>query len=461
MAETRGLKIYTRDALESPRLQTQPRQEEDPSEKLKRVRENRKRRLADKLEDKDAELELKELQDELEGGNKDQGNQGNQGAGNQPTTGNQKRYRVDPESGDMWPTDSEDGLSYGDALLAASQIKAKGGKFSEAQELFNTFKSFYDTLNPPESNKGKEEPERAWDVDDEGRMYRDPEGGEYTYREAKAVSESRRKALVPKDSDDKLTAKDLELERQRQENRVKELKDEFYDAVNKTLEDYSSRIPQPKGLFDQIMDLVQRYQSLPEPIRKRFDALLGGGDSRDSSLLLRDSNGNPVSIEDWIKLERFRRSEDRADRRERTLNNFFEEGRKQLPSIVEGFKEMFGGGGRESAFTGTEWENLGTEEPQQPAGEKQTAREAGNLATVKCAGCGQDFETSSNVRIAECDYCGTLNFRGSQQEFEWLKDQINATAGVTSETQQQETEQEAEQTESETGGGELIEQPQQ
>jgi len=458
MAETRGLKVYRRDALETPGTQTQPQREEDPSEKLKRVRENRKRRLADKLEDKDVESEIRDLENELEGSKNL--NQKDQGATNQNQSGNQKRYRVDPESGDMWPTDSEDGLSYGDALLAASQIKAKGGKFSEAQELFNTFKSFYDTLNPPESNKGREEPERVWDVDDEGRMYRDPEGGEYTYREAKAVSESRRKALVPKDSDDKLTAKDLELERQRQENRVKELKDEFYEAVNKTLEDYSNKIPQPKGLFDQIMELVEKYQSLPEPIRERFDALLGGGDNRDSSLLLKDSNGNPVSIEDWIKLEKFRRSEDRADRREEALNSLFEEGRKQLPGIVEGFKEMFGGG-KESAFTGTEWENFGTEEPQQPAGEKQTAQEARNLATVRCAGCGQNFETSRNVRIAECDNCGTLNFRGNAQEFEWLREQINATPGSTSEAQQQETEQEAPQAENETGGGELIEQPQQ
>jgi len=459
MPETRGLKVYSRDALESPRLQTQARQEEDPSEKLKRVRENRKRRLADKLEDKDTELELKELEDELGGGkNKDQGNQGNQGAGNQPPTGNQKRYRVDPESGDMWPTDSEDGLSYGDALLTSSQIKAKGGKFSEAQELFNTFKSFYDTLNPPESNKGKEEPERMWDVDDEGRMYRDPEGGEYTYREAKAVSESRRKALVSKDSDDKLTPKDLEIERERQKNREKELRDEFSNTINNALDEFSSKIPQPKGLWDQITEFIEKYESLPKPIRERLDEFLGGNNK--NPMVLRDSNGNPVSIEDWIKLEKFRRSEDRADRREKALISLFEEGRKQLPGMFEGFKEMFGGG-RESAFTGTEWENFGTEEPQQPAGEKQTAQEAGNLATVKCAGCGQNFETSSNVRIAECDYCGTLNFRGSRQEFEWLKDQINATAGVTSETQQQETEQEAEQTESETGGGELIEQPQQ
>jgi len=63
MPETRGLRVYSREALEAPRLQSQP--EKSGDERLKEAQENRKKVLADRLERKTTESEIKDLEKEI------------------------------------------------------------------------------------------------------------------------------------------------------------------------------------------------------------------------------------------------------------------------------------------------------------------------------------------------------------------------------------------------------------
>lgn len=104
------------------------------------------------------------------------------------TSKNPKRYLVDPESGRI-DVDEENGdYTYKDALLMSSSIKGKSGQFDGAVALINAARA----LTEGTSKGAPEEKKKEFYVDDEGIIHRDPEDGEFTLSEARAVSQSKR-----------------------------------------------------------------------------------------------------------------------------------------------------------------------------------------------------------------------------------------------------------------------------
>jgi len=481
MPETRGLRVYSREALEAPRLQSQP--EKSGDERLKEAQENRKKVLADRLERKTTESEIKDLEKEIEGGGKTE-------SGDQTTTvktegqKSEKKYIVDAETGDIQDVGEDGELTYKEALTQAANIKSKQGRFDEfvkaVSQIKNLFgegdknKGFwlddegniqYDPeggeltlsqariMSEQRRKKAPQEPKKEWDVDDEtGELIKDPEGGQYTFAEAKAVSNSKRKALQPKD-EDKLTSKDLEIYKKDQEMEREKLRKEFGEMLDSIVE----KIPRPKSLWDNLIELGENYDKLPPIIRGYIDTLLGGGKDK-GNLYPVDEKGNLMPLTDFLEMQKFKRDEDRKDRRENALVSFIERGKEELPAIVEGFKEMVGK--KESGLSGTEWgEENKTEEPSEE--EKRKARETvekvkGRLTEIKCdaPGCDAVITTLDNAKIAVCDQCGAINFIGTREEFDRFRSSLISQMTATGESGEKTAEGEYRESGSEESGTE-------
>jgi len=108
---------------------------------------------------------------------------------------NPKRYLVDPDTGKI-TVDEEDGeYTYKDAALISVSIKGKGGHYDEAIDLLNAVKTF--------AKEGRaevtEKPKEYYVEPDSGVIVHDPENGEHTLSEARAISQSMQKGTGPKD----------------------------------------------------------------------------------------------------------------------------------------------------------------------------------------------------------------------------------------------------------------------
>lgn len=108
-----------------------------------------------------------------------------------PISDNPKRYLVNPETGRIDVVDDGE-YSYKEALLISSSIRAKGGHFDDAINLINAAKTLSEGTKPPEGEK-----KREFYVDDDGIIHRDPENGDLTLSEARAISQSRRPPADP------------------------------------------------------------------------------------------------------------------------------------------------------------------------------------------------------------------------------------------------------------------------
>lgn len=106
---------------------------------------------------------------------------------------NPKRYLVDPETGRVDVDEEEGELTYKDALLVSASIKGKSGQFDDAITLITTVKSLEEAGQPKPTEKPKE-----YYVDLEtGIIVHDPDNGEFTLSEARAVSQSMKKSTTP------------------------------------------------------------------------------------------------------------------------------------------------------------------------------------------------------------------------------------------------------------------------
>jgi len=102
---------------------------------------------------------------------------------------NPKRYLVDPGTGRIDVVDEDGEYTYKDALLVSASIKGKGGQYDEAINLIKAVKTVASEGQPPLAEKPKE-----FYVDPEtGIIIRDPDNGEHTLSEARAISYSMRK----------------------------------------------------------------------------------------------------------------------------------------------------------------------------------------------------------------------------------------------------------------------------
>jgi len=101
---------------------------------------------------------------------------------------NLKRYLVDPETGKIDIDEEEGDYTYKDALLISASVKGKGGHFEEAINLIKTVTALGEGKKPQADEKPKEfyvDPQTAV-------IIHDPDNGEYTLSEARAISQSMR-----------------------------------------------------------------------------------------------------------------------------------------------------------------------------------------------------------------------------------------------------------------------------
>jgi len=101
---------------------------------------------------------------------------------------NLKRYLVDPETGKIDIDEDEGDYTYKDALLLSASVKGKGGHFEEAINLIKTVTELGGGKKPQTDERPKEfyvDPETAV-------IIHDPENGECTLSEARAISQSMR-----------------------------------------------------------------------------------------------------------------------------------------------------------------------------------------------------------------------------------------------------------------------------
>ena len=104
---------------------------------------------------------------------------------------NPKRYLVDPQSGRIDVVDDGE-YTYKDALAVSASIKGKAGDYDGAINLINAAKTLAEgTKLQPEEKK------KEFYIDDEGVIHHDPENGEFTLSEARAVSQSKRPQVGP------------------------------------------------------------------------------------------------------------------------------------------------------------------------------------------------------------------------------------------------------------------------
>lgn len=112
--------------------------------------------------------------------------------GETPAQPNPKRYLVDPETGRVSVDEEEGEYTYKDALLVSASIKGKSGQYDDAITLINAAK----TLAQDNQPKVTEKPKEYYVEPDTGIIVHDPENGEYTLSEARAVSQSLQKVTT-------------------------------------------------------------------------------------------------------------------------------------------------------------------------------------------------------------------------------------------------------------------------
>jgi len=246
-----------------------------------------------------------------------------------PATPNPKHYLVDPETG-VISVDEEDGeLSYKDALLVSASIKGKGGHYDEAINLINTVKAFTQEDKPTPNEKPKE-----YYVDpNTGIIVHDPENGELTLSEARAISQSLQKGTTGGEPPPGSYIDE--------EGNVHELKPGQPIVVKKVV-----REPGKTYLMNPEGELVEHEPGKPIIIKMQpspgsslppmMPFPIMGGDGQP----VYDKDGKPVyaNLEPMMKWMGFQGDQRRADERHSTLMGLAEKVRENLGDGISALK---------------------------------------------------------------------------------------------------------------------------
>lgn len=197
-----------------------------------------------------------------------------------------KRYLVDPESGRIDVLD-EGEYTYKDALLVSASIKGKTGHFEDAVNLINAAKALTEG-----TKTSVEEKKREFYVDDDGIIHHDPENGEVTLSEARAISQSKRPQVSPP------STSFIDSE-----GKVRQIEPGHPLVIEKTKPGTSYFVNQA-GELQEIKSgepIVVRVESRPE--------------RTSTPIQLRDKDGNPMTldIESLISFKKFESEERRAE----------------------------------------------------------------------------------------------------------------------------------------------------
>jgi len=299
-----------------------------------------------------------------------------------PLTPNPKRYLVDPDSGVITVDEEEGELTYKDALLISASKKSKGGQFDEAIQLINAAKTLAEGNQPKTEDKKKE-----FYVDQEtGIIVHDPENGEYTLSEARAVSQSMQRAKAGSE-ESKQSLPNYYVD---QDGNLHKL-DPGQPAVVKQGQ------PQlPKTYVVQPDGGVQEQQP-GQPIIVKIEP---SSNSSNLPALGLDKDGNPLfrNFDELIGWKRFESEEKRADERHKGLMEMVTLAKENIPvgmqALSRAASEQQGGPEAETS-----------QEQQQP---------------YQCGNCKTRFTLPKGLwEFVACPHCGTQYSRedvfGSQK----------------------------------------------
>jgi hypothetical protein len=345
------------------------------------------------------------------------------GLGEEKTSGktsepNPKRYLVNPETGEIDIDEVEGEYTYKDALVRSASIKGNKGHFDDAISLIKL------TSGIGEEKKAPEEPpkKKEFYVDEEtGMIVHDPEHGELTLSEARALSASRQRALVPRN--EPISPEKLELlRRDIQEQWRKDLN----EIIPKIKSDIAPKEEDDPFTFDDKGELqLNKKAKVPALYYLLFQLIKQG--KQDSSVY-RDAEGNVMRLPEWLEVKKWQKEEERKDDRNKALMGLLEEGRKELPALAQGLRNM-----------------SRSKETEQTMRKGGWLKEAGGSKTGLCPQCSNPVAYTSIPALVTCEKCGALNFFGNPEQLQSIRQQLApATSAATEPKEKAPAPQEAE-----------------
>jgi hypothetical protein len=313
-----------------------------------------------------------------------------------------KKYLVNLETGVIDVVGEGEGeYTYKDALLTSSSIKGKAGEYDKAVSLLKAARDL------GEGKKEEAGPKKEWYVEDDGEIVHDPENGTLTLSEARAVSASKQR--LRRGGDDSLSPEKLEL-------KLRDLKEEW----NKTIMEMEGRLREKLTPRDEgspfYLDEKGSIAFNNKAKVSATDLLLWQFIKERQGTTVHDEHGNLLKVPDtatYLELQRFEREEHRKDKRNEQITSFIEDGRKQLPAIIETLR----GRSKESEESMREggWlKGGGSEVKTSPCPNPQ---------------CSQPLSYTTIPSIVTCPQCGALAFFGTPAQFQLIQNQIGKPKG--------------------------------
>lgn len=313
-----------------------------------------------------------------------------------------KRYLVDPTTGVITPVEDGEGeYTYKDALLMSASLKGSHGDYGAAIELI---KAAQELASKPagagDERSAPPQPKKGFYVDNDGIIHHDAENGELSLSEARAISMSRQQASKP-NTGEVLTPEKLELMR-------RDLRDETVRMIAEGI-----KVTNPPGNQEPAFQIGDGGKVTLNPNAKLTltDYLLYQMVNRQENPLYKDREGNVMALPQYLEIGKFNREEERKDKRSEALTGLIESGKKELPGLVSGLKNIMTSTETQSAMEKGGWVG------------KQGELTAGTK-TGLCPSCGEKVPYTSIPSVVTCSKCGSLCFFGAPEQLKMIKEQL-------------------------------------
>lgn len=325
-----------------------------------------------------------------------------------PTT--PKKYLVDQQTGRIEVAEDGEGeYTHKDALLVSASIKSSQGpsQYDNVVELLRAFKEISEKKEEEAPKPSIEKPKEFYVDEETGIIVHDSENGEYTLSEARAVSQSKQRAMVSmlQQPSDPITPDKLEL-----------FKRDILDEAQKQVAAFAMKpkdneappfITDPEGnIVLNPGANVPGYMYMLYELIKQFRE-----DRKQKETGYQGADGSVRPLPDWLEIKKWEKEEERKDERNKGIVKLMEEGRKELPGLLEGLKSLSRSKESTEAMQKGGWLESKGQSPKT------------DTSTVMCAGCGSPMTYSSAPALITCK-CGTLNFMGTSEQFEEIKKQL-------------------------------------
>ncbi len=316
-----------------------------------------------------------------------------------------KRYDVDPMTGIISVNEEDGEYTYKDAVLVSTSIR--GPNHDSSRDLVKI------DVRPKE-----------FAVDEDGEISHDPENGELTLYQARALAESRRRPLVP---DEVITPERVEL-------KMRDLRDELSKLIENTVKETMH------GLKDAILPLIPGKQELPFTLNEKGDVILNPKASLSamevlvfqqlqkkdsgSGTLIRDGE-NVFPLPAWMEVKKFNLEQNRKQETHDAIVGVVKQIREGVPKAIAAFRALADNTGAKKAMEGTEWATP----PGSPAGAAPSMKAladkvGGKLRSALCPGCGAEILFLEGSQVISCGKCGKMSFFGNAEAMKKVSQEL-------------------------------------